>query len=53
MEMYPTVIRTTGLGLCSMVARIGGIAAPQVKEFHCIKILLARYKEKTLLTFIR
>ena len=29
-EIYPTIVRTTGMGLCSMVARIGAIAAPEV-----------------------
>ena len=29
--MYPTEARSTGLGLASMMARIGGVAAPQVK----------------------
>ena len=39
MEMYPTEVRTTGLGLCSMVSRLGGIAAPQAKN-----IVFSRYR---------
>ncbi|XP_054246082.1 solute carrier family 22 member 13-like [Indicator indicator] len=36
-ELFPTVIRPTGAGLCSMSARISGIMAPLIRllgEFH-------------------
>lgn len=30
-ELHPTEIRSTAVGLCSTMARFGGIAAPQVR----------------------
>ena len=33
-ELYPTVVRSTGLGLSAMAGRIGGIAAPMVNTIR-------------------
>ena len=33
-ELYPTEIRGTAIGLCCMLSRLGGIAAPQVMSIY-------------------
>ena len=38
-ELYPTVVRSTAIGLCSMMARIGGILAPQVSNIYFLRYL--------------
>ncbi|KAH8418410.1 hypothetical protein KR222_009302, partial [Zaprionus bogoriensis] len=36
-EMFPTVVRSNGMGLCSMLGRIGGLAAPLICDLAYIR----------------
>ncbi|ALC42779.1 CG8654 [Drosophila busckii] len=36
-EIFPTVVRSNGVGLCSMIGRIGSIAAPFISDLSKIK----------------
>ena len=31
-ELFPTVMRNSGIGFCSLMARIGGILAPYIGD---------------------
>ncbi|KAH8298542.1 hypothetical protein KR044_010474 [Drosophila immigrans] len=36
-EMFPTVVRSNGMGLCSMLGRVGGLVAPLICDLAHIK----------------
>ena len=42
-ELYPTVIRSNGVGLCSMCARISSMASPQVMLLVKFIIIMIEY----------
>ncbi|KAH8389311.1 hypothetical protein KR215_000233 [Drosophila sulfurigaster] len=37
-EMFPTVVRSNGMGLCSMLGRVGGLLAPLICDLAHIKL---------------
>lgn len=37
-ETFPTVVRSNGMGLCSMLGRVGGLLAPMICDLSHIKV---------------
>lgn len=35
-ELYPTQVRTVGIGICTVIARLGGILAPIMLMSVCL-----------------
>ena len=48
-ELFPTVLRNTGIGAGSMHARVGGLIAPFVTELVSIVCSLSKFKYSLLL----
>ncbi|CAG2111630.1 unnamed protein product [Medioppia subpectinata] len=44
-EIFPTVVRSTGIGLCQMFSRIGGIIAPHLIELYLYYAVVSNQTE--------
>lgn len=51
-EIYPTKIRTTGVGMANGIGRLGGVIMPWVCMFLCTKELLSPFILFSLLSVI-